>query len=90
MTGWIAKKAQDTRINMCVKEVVWDLESGDGLRRATILALAQFLRSSFQEERLLTEALDRPLSLGRDDLLSLYERLETLRNQGTAQRRDFW
>ena len=88
MVGWLAKKAQDTRINMCVKEVVWDLESGDGLRRATILALAQLLRSSFQEERLLTEALDRPLNLGRDDLLSLYERLETLRNQGTAQLED--
>jgi hypothetical protein len=44
MLGWLAKKSENARAYMCMKEVKWDLERADGLRRATLLLLAERLR----------------------------------------------
>ncbi|CAD5265873.1 hypothetical protein BOSE62_30244 [Bosea sp. 62] len=50
MLGWLAKKSENARVYMCVKEVLWDLEKADGLRRATLLMLAQWFRLTMTDD----------------------------------------
>ncbi|MCH7805951.1 MAG: hypothetical protein IH995_02245 [Proteobacteria bacterium] len=86
MVGWFAKKGQNSRVYMCVKELKWELEGGDSLKRATILALAQYFRFEiFDDCGISMDVIDRPLDYSREDLLRLYEILETVRNQNTFQ-----
>jgi hypothetical protein len=86
MVGWLAKKAQNSRVYMCIKEVKWELETATPLKQATILALAQFIRGGMLEEVNVPHAmLDKPLDYSRRDLWSIYDVLETLRNHNTLQ-----
>jgi hypothetical protein len=86
MVGWLAKKAQNSRVYMCIKEVKWELETATPLRQATILALAQYFRGRMLREMDVPDAmLDKPLDYSRSDLWSIYDILETLRNQNTLQ-----
>jgi hypothetical protein len=71
---------------MCIKEVKWTLEMGDPLKRATIFALAQMFRAQmFDEESLPADLLHQPFNYSRDQLMKIYEILETIRNQNTLQ-----
>jgi hypothetical protein len=86
MVGWLRKKGQDARVTMCVKEVKWELERGSLTKRATILALAQFLRPAFfGEGRLPDVAICHPLHHNQIDLRACYDILENNRN---GQRRN--
>ena len=86
MAGWIAKKMQNSRVLMCIKEVKWELEAGDKMHRATILALTHFLREGmFDEDGFPEDMLDRPLDYSRDDLFQIYEGMENIRNGNTLQ-----
>ncbi|PCJ60345.1 MAG: hypothetical protein COA65_03710 [Rhodospirillaceae bacterium] len=86
MVGWFAKKMQNSKVYMCIKEVKWELETTDKGHHATILALGQFLRQEvFTDIELLGEALDRPLDYSRDDLVHFYEMLENIRNKNAIQ-----
>lgn len=86
MLGWLAKKGENARVYMCVKEVLWDLERADGLRRATLLMLAQWFRLTMTEDGgLPNNLLDRPLDYTRADLVQFYGMLETIRNNAVRQ-----
>lgn len=89
MLGWLAKKGENARVYMCIKEVKWDLERADGLRRATLLLLAQFFRVGMTDERnggFNLSYFDRPLDHTRADLVALYTGLEHIRNNNNVQR----
>lgn len=85
MLGWLAKKGQNSRVYMCVKEVKWELETGTQVHRATILAMASLLRVKVLED-FPTSVMDRPLDYSREDLMRFYEMLENIRNMATLHR----
>lgn len=81
MLGWLAKKGQNSRVYMCIKEVKWDLETSNSVRRATILALAQLFRIHvLAKTGFPADVLSYPLDYKREALLELYEALEHVRN----------
>lgn len=86
MLGWLAKKGQQSRVYMCIKEVKWDLESADAVRRAMIVAMATIIRVDVIEgSGLPQEVLNRPLDYSRDDLMRFYVQLEDIRNANNLQ-----
>lgn len=86
MFGWLKKKGQDSRVYMCIKEVRWELESGDSVKRAKILAIASVLGNElFTAGDIPVDVLDRPLDYSRSDLMRFYEVLENIRNNNTLQ-----
>ena len=86
MFGWLAKKGQQSRVYMCIKEVKWELESSDSVRQATILAMASILRlEAIEGAGVPHDVLDRPLDYSRDDLMRFYEQLEGIRNANALQ-----
>jgi hypothetical protein len=85
MFKWLARKAEDSRVYMCTKEVKGELERATSLKRATILALAQLFRQGPFAEPELRELFDRPLDHSREKLLKLYTGLETIRNRNKVQ-----
>ncbi len=86
MFGWLKKKGQDSRIYMCIKEVKWELESGDAVVRAKILAIASVLgKDLFADVEIPIDVVDRPLDYSREDLMRFYEVLEDIRNSATVQ-----
>lgn len=86
MVGWFAKKAQNSRVYMCIKEVKWTLEAADPVKRATILALAQLLRGQVVNETdFPADTFSRPLDYSRDELMRVYEGFENIRNQNNFQ-----
>ena len=86
MLGWLASKGQNSRVYMCIKEVKWELETADAVKRATVLAVAQFLRDeALSAAEISMDVLDRPLDYRRDDLMGFYEQLETIRNHNGVQ-----
>lgn len=86
MFGWLMKKGQNSRIYMCIKEVKWELESGDSIKRAKILAISSALRKElFESSDIPMDVLNRPLDYSRKDLMGFYEFLEDTRNIATQQ-----
>ncbi len=86
MFGWLAKKGEDARVAMCVKELKWDLETAQPLRRAKILALAQLLRSELlSASGLPTGLIDQPFNYDRATVVQLYTTLETIRNSSALE-----
>jgi hypothetical protein len=86
MFGWLTKKSLDARVFMCVKEVKWDLENSDGLRRATILVLAQIIRSNMCANDVDERLFSNPRAYNQDGLSLAYQTLEDTRNSQTVQR----
>ncbi|TIO29001.1 hypothetical protein [Mesorhizobium sp.] len=69
-----------------MKEVRWELDKADEIKRATILALAHFFRIALLSEiGIPHELLDRPLDYTRDDLMRFYSGIEDLRNGSNMQ-----
>ncbi len=87
MFGWINKKGQNARIFMCIKELLWDLESSSPLRRAKMVAYSSVYRMAWTEEGVLIyeDVLSRPFDYSRDDLMKIYEEHEDLRNNGALE-----
>ncbi len=86
MLSWLKSKGENARVYMCTKELKWELESANALRRARILVLGQIVRAtSFGTEPLIQDMLNRPLDYPRVDLVKLYEGIENIRNQSNAQ-----
>jgi len=86
MFGWLKKKGQNSRVHMCIKEVKWELESGNSIKRAKILAIASVLgKEFFNSGDIPIDVIDRPLDYSRDDLMRFYEVLEDIRNNNTLQ-----
>lgn len=86
MFGWLAKKGEDSRVFMCIKEVKWDLESSSPIKKAMILALAQLFRNEmFEPMSVPKDIFDNPLEYSRSDLMEFYSVLENMRNQSRAQ-----
>lgn len=86
MLGWLVKKGQQSRVYMCIKEVMWELQSSDSVRRAMILAIASVLRvKAIEGSGIPHDILDRPLDYSRDDLMRFYGQLEDIRNANTLQ-----
>jgi hypothetical protein len=86
MFGWLKKKGQDSRVYMSIKEVKWELESGDSVKQAKILAIASVLgKEFFDSGDIPVDVVDRPLDYSRDDLMRFYESLEDIRNNNTLQ-----
>jgi len=84
--GKLATKAENARVYMCIKEVKWDLETANPVRRATVLALATFLRTEMLEASgIPCDVLDRPLDYPRDELMRFYTMMEDIRNAGQLQ-----
>jgi hypothetical protein len=82
MLGWLAKRAENSRVYMCIKEAKWELEAATIVKRATILALAQLLRGQMVAHTdFPRDVLNRPLDYPRDQLLEVYKIFETIRNQ---------
>jgi hypothetical protein len=89
MLGWLAKRNENVRVYLCVKEVKWDLEKADGPRRAMLLLMAQWFRVGMTDKDkggLEPSYFDRPLDHSRADLVELYTGLENIRNNNTYQR----
>ena len=84
MLNWVIKKGQNARIWGCTKELLWDLEKSDALRRAKILALASAMRIYLLTE-FDFEAFNQPNNYSREDLMRIYEALEDLRNASNKQ-----
>jgi hypothetical protein len=86
MLGWLVRKGQNSRVYMCIKTVLWDLESASQRRRASIHALTSLFRSQvFGPGGLPLSILDRPFDYSRNELLSIYEGLEEIRNANLFQ-----
>lgn len=82
MLGWLGRKAQNSRVYMCIKELKWTLESADQVERSAILAMAQLFRLElFQGPELPQELLNDPFVYSREDLMKAYEVMEDARNQ---------
>lgn len=79
MRSWFIKKAQNARVTMYTKELKWELETAAPERRATILALASFLRVDAFNDDIPATVLDRPLDYSRGDLMRFFEMLEDIR-----------
>ena len=84
MLNWVIKKGQNARIWGCTKELLWDLEKSDALRRAKILALASAMRIYLLTE-FDFEAFNQPNNYSREDLMRIYEPLEDLRNASNKE-----
>lgn len=86
MFGWLAKKGQDARVYMCVKEMKMALGAASDVRRAKILAMASLLRGQlFSGAGLPREAIDHPMGQPSDQLMQIYEMLEEMRNHNTRE-----
>lgn len=86
MAGWLINKMQDSRIYACIKEVMWDLQTSDQVRKAKILAVASVLRHEFTSSGDIPLAIfDKPLDYSREDLMKFYGILEDIRNMNTVQ-----
>jgi hypothetical protein len=85
MFGWLQKKSENARVHMCVKELKWDLESASPLRRAKILAMAQFLRTGYREIPSFEDALENPLDYPREQMALIYTEMENVRNSARVQ-----
>ncbi len=86
MFGWLAKKGEDTRVYMCIKEVKWDFENSLPVKRGMILALAQFYRNQVLGQIGVPEDIfDNPLQYRRSDLMGFYNILEDARNQSRLE-----
>jgi len=86
MLQWLTNRNHDARVYMCIKEVKWELEKADPIKRAKILAVAMSLFQEMQDPEFpLEQLVNRPLDYPRKDLLMIYENLENLRNDGVRQ-----
>jgi len=86
MFGWVKKKGQNSRVYMCIKELKWEIESGDIVKRAKIMAIACALgQELFSGGEIPIDVVDRPLDYSRDDLMKFYEGLENIRNSSAIQ-----
>lgn len=88
MRDWLIRKAQNSRINMCIKEVKWSLESSDLLHRATVLSMAQLFRDQALSEAIPHAVLDSPFNRTREELMTYYVEVEDLRNLSAAKLSD--
>ena len=71
---------------MTTKELLWDIESANTLRRAMILAMAQLLRTEmFGSLGLPAAVLSNPDDFGRSGIGQYYWNLEAVRNNAVAQ-----
>lgn len=85
MLQWIGKKGEDARVYMCIKEIKGELGVADGVQRATILAIAQWLRQSMFDDNGMANVVDRPLDYSRSELMKFYGGLENIRNQSAVE-----
>lgn len=86
MFGWVKKKGQDSRVYMCIKAVKWELESGDSIKRAKILAIASLLAKDFFDScDIPIDVVDRPLDYSRENLMRFFEVMEDIKNSNTLQ-----
>lgn len=86
MFGWLAKKSENARIYMCVKDLKWNLEGSSGVDRAQLLAIAVVLGDQFfGEDTFPKRVADRPLDFPKDQLLRVYEVLEEVRNHNEME-----
>lgn len=86
MLQWLTNRNHDARVYMCIKEVKWDLETADPIKRAKILACAISLFQEMRDPEFpLEQLVNRPLDYPRKDLLMIYENLENLRNDCVRQ-----
>lgn len=86
MFDWLKKKGQDSRVYMCIKEVKWELESADQIKRARILATTSALGSRFfSGEVIPIDVVNRPLDYSRENLMQFYEILEDIRNDNSTK-----
>ncbi len=75
---WLKKNSENALVNMCVKELKWDLETCTPLRRAKIFAISQFFRtgsgvSSFED------VIKNPFDFPREDVAFIYTLMDNLR-----------
>lgn len=89
MFGWLQKKAENSRVYMVTKEVLWELEAAPMTRRAVILVVAQGLRLvAMEPSGIPRNLLSRPLDYPRTDLTQAYNFVEDARNANTMQLSD--
>ncbi len=86
MLNWLIKRSENSRVYMCVKEVKWEVDAADPVRRATILAMSALFRKMFVNEiGFPIDLFDAAPSYPRADLLKFYNALEDVRNQSNRQ-----
>jgi hypothetical protein len=86
MFGWLIAGAQKSRVLMCTKELKWDLESADDMRRSMILLLGQHFRLMTVKNGIENDAFDKPENYTKDEMLQFYTAMEGLRNNATLER----
>ena len=85
MFDWLKKKSENVRVNMCVKELKWDLETASPLRRAKILAMSQILRIGFADMPSFEDAIENPFDYPREEMSLMYTQMENMRNSASIQ-----
>ena len=84
MFDWLAKKGENSRVYMCIKDLKWDLEARSPVNRAKVLAMSAIYREMFVEELGFSSNLfDNPFDYSRADLSKFYNVVETIRNSAT-------
>jgi hypothetical protein len=81
MFGWLREKNENARVYMCTKEVLWDLDAADPMKRARILAMTSLFRKMILVDgNIPPMILNNPLLFSRKDLMKVYIVLEDARN----------
>jgi hypothetical protein len=80
MLTWLARRSEEARVHRCIKEMKWELQWANLVKRATILAMAQGVRVAFGEAGM-AEAFDRPLDCRKEALFDIYRQMEGIRDQ---------
>ena len=80
MVSWVNRKAAAAKAYMCIKSVKWNLDSCSSPDRARVLLLASILHTqSLADLWEDVEIFNRPLDFPINDLVQVYEGLESVR-----------
>ena len=83
MLSWPARGGRDSRVYKCIKEMKWELQWANLVKRATILAMAQGVRVTSGEAGM-ADAFDRLLDCSRETLFDIFGRMEATRDQSSV------
>ena len=83
MLSWPARGGEDSRVYKCIKEMKWELQWANLVKRATILAMAQGVRVTSGEAGM-ADAFDRLLDCSRETLFDIFGRMEATRDQSSV------
>jgi len=83
--GWLVNKLRNGRISLAIKELKYDIDSADGVRRAKILFKAQEYRESAVGGGVSAEVFENPQKYPRDFVMETVSGFEDVIIDGQDQ-----